>query len=64
MEKQNSRISEISPYYSKHDIRMCLYVFRPTVSDAHAFVLNNQYRDNNYDNVMKAVEFTFITDCT
>ncbi|MGA9150714.1 MAG: hypothetical protein WBZ36_09055 [Candidatus Nitrosopolaris sp.] len=55
--KENSRNSEISPYYSKHGIRIN-DVFRPTVSDAYAFVLNNQFRDNNHDNAMKAVEFT------
>lgn len=44
--KENSRNSEISPYY------------RPTVSDAYAFVLNNQFRDNN--RAMKTLEFTLI----
>lgn len=50
--EENSRNSEISPYYSKHGIRIN-DVFRPTLSDAYAFVLNNQFRDNNHDNVIK-----------
>jgi hypothetical protein len=57
--EENSRNSEISPYYSKHGIRIN-DVFRPTASDAYAFVLNNQFSNNTPDNVIKTVEVTLI----
>jgi hypothetical protein len=52
--EENSRNPEISPYYSKHGIRIN-DVFRPSVSDAYAFVLNYKFCNNNHGNVMKTV---------
>ena len=53
----NSGNSEISLYYSKSDVKIN-DVFRPAVSDAYAFVLNNSF-SNNYGEVKK-VEVTLI----
>jgi hypothetical protein len=49
--------SEISLYYSRSDVKIN-DVFRPAVSDAYAFVLNNSF-SNNYGDVKK-VEVTLI----
>jgi hypothetical protein len=53
----NSGNSEISLYYSRSDVKIN-DVFRPAVSDAYAFVLNNRF-SNNYGDVKK-VEVTLI----
>ena len=53
----NNRNSEIGLYYSRSDVKIN-DVFRPTVSDAYAFVLNNRF-SNNYSDVKK-VEVTLI----
>jgi len=53
----NNGNSEISLYYSKSDVKIN-DVFRPAVSDAYAFVLNNSF-SNNYGDV-KNVEVTLI----
>jgi hypothetical protein len=53
----NNGNSEISLYYSKSDVKIN-DVFRPAVSDAYAFVLNNTF-SNNYGDVKK-VEVTLI----
>ena len=51
----NNGNSEISLYYSRSDVKIN-DVFRPAVSDAYAFVLNNSF-SNNYGDV-KNVEVT------
>ena len=53
----NKRNSEISLYYSRSGVKIN-DVFRPAVSDAYAFVLNNRF-SNNYSDVKK-VEVTLI----
>jgi hypothetical protein len=53
----NSGNSEINLYYSRSDVKIN-DVFRPAVSDAYAFVLNNSF-SNNYGDVKK-VEVTLI----
>ena len=53
----NNGNSEISLYYSRSDVKIN-DVFRPAVSDAYAFVLNNRF-SNNYGDVKK-VEVTLI----
>jgi hypothetical protein len=53
----NNGNSEISLYYSRSDVKIN-DVFRPAVSDAYAFVLNNR-SGNNYGDVKK-VEVTLI----
>jgi hypothetical protein len=59
-ENNNSTSSQITPYYSSQGIRIN-DVFRPTASDAYAFVLNNQFSNNNtHDNVIKTVDVTLI----
>jgi hypothetical protein len=57
--KENNRGSQITPYYSRQGLRIN-DVFRPTASDAYAFVLNNQFSNNTHDNVIKTVEVTLI----
>ena len=57
--KENNRSSQITPYYSSQGIRIN-DVFRPTASDAYAFVLNNQFSKNTRDNVIKTVEVTLV----
>jgi hypothetical protein len=56
-ENINNGNSEISLYYSRSDVKIN-DVFRPAVSDAYAFVLNNRF-SNNYTDVKK-VEVTLI----
>jgi hypothetical protein len=58
--KENNRSSQITPYYSNQGIRIN-DVFRPTISDAYAFVLNNQFSNyNTRDKVIKTLEVTLI----
>jgi hypothetical protein len=58
--ENNSTSSQITPYYSSQGTRIN-DVFRPTISDAYAFVLNNQFSNyNTHDNVIKTVEVTLI----
>ena len=58
--KENNRSSQITPYYSSQGTRIN-DVFRPSISDAYAFVLNNQFSNNNiHDNVIKTVDVTLI----
>jgi hypothetical protein len=56
--KENNRSSQITSFHRSQGIRIN-YVFRPTASDAYAFVLNNQF-SNTHDNVIKTVEVTLI----
>lgn len=53
----NNRNSEFNPYYIKRDVKIN-DVFRPNVSDAYAFVLNNSFSNNSED--VKTVEVTLI----
>ena len=53
----NNGNSEISLYYSRSDVKIN-DVFRPAVSDAYAFVLNNSFSNNSGD--VKKVEVTLI----
>lgn len=53
----NNKNSEFNAYYSKRDVKIN-DVFRPNVSDAYAFVLNNSFRNNSED--VKTVEITLI----
>ena len=39
--KENNDISKIKPYYSKNGLKIN-DVFKPTISDAYAFVINNR----------------------
>ena len=57
--KENNDSSQITPYYCRQGIRIN-DVFRPTASDAYAFVLNNQFNNNTHVNVIKTVEVTLI----
>src|SRR5215472_3037817 len=57
--KENNRNSQITPYYSSQGTRIN-DVFRPTISDAYAFVLNNQYSNNSLDKAIESVEVTLI----
>jgi hypothetical protein len=54
-ENNNSTGSQITPYYSRQGTRIN-DVFRPTASDAYAFVLNNQFSNNSHDNAIKTVD--------
>jgi hypothetical protein len=56
--KENTS-SQITPYYGNQGTRIN-DVFRPTASDAYAFVLNNQFSNNSDDNAIKTVEVTLI----
>jgi len=47
---KENKSSQITPYYSNQGTRIN-DVFRPTASDAYAFVLNNQFSNNTHDNV-------------
>ena len=58
---KENRSSQITPYYSNEGIRIN-DVFRPTASDAYAFVLNNQFSHDTSNNVIKTVEVTLIHD--
>jgi hypothetical protein len=57
--KENDDIknSEIKPYYSRHGLKIN-DVFKPTVNDAYAFVLNN--RKSSISHEIKTVEVTLI----
>jgi hypothetical protein len=52
----NSGKSEIGPYYTRRGIKIN-DVFRPTISDAYAFIVNNSFNNNND---VKMVEVTLI----
>jgi len=56
--RKENKSSQITPYYSSKGTRIN-DVFSPTISDAYAFVLNNQF-SNTRDNVIKTVEVTLI----
>jgi hypothetical protein len=56
---KENKSSQITPYYSNQGTRIN-DVFRPTISDAYAFVLNNQFSNNSHDNAIKTVEVTLI----
>lgn len=53
----NNKNFEFNAYYSKRDVKIN-DVFRPNVSDAYAFVLNNSFRNNSED--VKTVEVALI----
>jgi hypothetical protein len=55
--KENDDSSEIKPYYSRSGIKIN-DVFKPTISDAYSFVLNNRKSSNSYE--VKTVEVTLI----
>lgn len=55
--KKNNN-SDIKVYYNNSGVKIN-DVFRPTVSDAYAFILNNRSSSINYDEV-KTVEVTLI----
>jgi hypothetical protein len=57
-ESNNNRNSEINLYYSRSRLKIN-DVFRPTVSDAYAFVLNNR-RSSSSGCEVKTVEVTLI----
>jgi len=57
--ENSSRNSQITPYYSRRGIRIN-DVFRPTASDAYAFVLDNRFSHDTSNNVIKTVEVTLI----
>ena len=50
-------ILKLACYYSRSDVKIN-DVFRPAVSDAYAFVLNNSFSNNSGD--VKKVEVTLI----
>jgi hypothetical protein len=59
-DNNNNRNSEFNLYYSKQGTKIN-DVFRPTISDAYAFVLNNPTSSNNaHGNIIKTVEVTLI----
>ena len=51
--KENKGNSEIKPYYSKNGLKIN-DVFKPTISDAYAFVINN--RKSSISHEVKTVE--------
>lgn len=51
--KENNDISKIKPYYSKNGLKIN-DVFKPTISDAYAFVINN--RKSSISHEVKTVE--------
>jgi hypothetical protein len=55
--KRNNN-SDIKVYYNNNGVKIN-DVFRPTISDAYAFILNNRFSSVNYDEV-KTVEVTLI----
>ena len=57
--ENNNKSSQITPYYSSQDTRIN-DVFKPTASDAYAFVLNNQFSNSARDNIIKTVEVSLI----
>ena len=52
--KENKDNSEIKPYYSKNGLKIN-DVFKPTISDAYAFVINNRKKSSTIHEV-KTVE--------
>jgi hypothetical protein len=55
--KENDDRSEVKLYYSRSGLKIN-DVFKPTISDAYAFVLNN--RDSSISHEVKTVEVTLI----
>ena len=55
--KKNNN-SDVKVYYNNSGVKIN-DVFRPTVSDSYAFVVNNRFSSINYDEV-KTVEVTLI----
>ena len=55
--KENHESSEINLYYSRSGLKIN-DVFKPTISDAYAFVLNN--RGSSISHEVKTVEVTLI----
>jgi hypothetical protein len=55
--KQNDDRSEVKLYYNRSGLKIN-DVFKPTISDAYAFVLNN--RDSSISHEVKTVEVTLI----
>jgi hypothetical protein len=55
---KNNNNSDIKVYYKNHGMKIN-DVFRPTISDAYAFILNNKSSTVNCDEV-KTVEVTLI----
>jgi hypothetical protein len=55
--KENHESSEINLYYNKSGLKIN-DVFKPTISDAYAFVLNN--RKSSISHEIKTVEVTLI----
>src|SRR5919198_5734184 len=55
--KENHESSEIKLYYSKSGLKIN-DVFKPTISDAYAFVLNNRGSSDSHE--LKTVEVTLI----
>jgi hypothetical protein len=53
--KEHNSRTEIIPYYSRQGIKIN-DIFRPIVSDAYAFVLNNQFSNETHGNLIKTVE--------
>jgi hypothetical protein len=56
-DSNNNRNSKINLYYSRSGIKIN-DVFKPAVSDAYAFVLNNRSSGSGYE--VKTVEVTLI----
>ena len=56
-ENDDVKNSKIKLYYSKHGLKIN-DVFKPTISDAYAFVLNN--RESSISHQIKTVEVTLI----
>jgi hypothetical protein len=56
-ENDDAKNSKIKLYYSKHGLKIN-DVFKPTISDAYAFVLNN--RESSTSHQIKTVEVTLI----
>jgi hypothetical protein len=56
-DSNNNRNSKINLYYSRSGIKIN-DVFKPTVSDAYAFVLNN--RRSSISHEVKTVEVTLV----
>jgi hypothetical protein len=56
---KENKSSQITPYYSNQGIRIN-DVFRPTASDAYAFVLNNQFSNYNTQDKVIKTEVTLI----
>ena len=58
-ENDDAKNSKIKLYYSKHGLKIN-DVFKPTISDAYAFVLNNRESSISHQIKIKKVEVTLI----